>query len=161
MRVVLQKGHSSRGRDTFPFSRETRWREHSGVDFNHSDSELSIPGPIRTADRIISRALNDRARTHACCMEMSAGHGGDAMATQCKTPAPAAGRAIMPSGGSFTPIMETGDGTETSAAPHVRSPRKSWETIPAQGTRCSLSIPEKAWLDGLRSAGQASGLARL
>jgi len=34
------------------------------------NSESSTPGPIRTADRIISRALNDRARTHACCMEM-------------------------------------------------------------------------------------------
>ena len=34
------------------------------------NSESSTPGPIRTADRIISRALNDRARTHACCMEI-------------------------------------------------------------------------------------------
>ena len=24
-------------RHASPFSRETRWREHSGVDFNHSD----------------------------------------------------------------------------------------------------------------------------
>ena len=43
------------------------------------------------------------------------------MAMQCNSClTPAAGRATMPSGGSFTPIMEIGDGTETSPCSRAR-----------------------------------------